>query len=141
MGRAEAAVELRAVLESLVRGLQSRRGADGLTPPQTSVLSLLETRGPMTASNLAAVEQIRPQSIATILSQLFRRRLVTRSSDPSDARSVLVSVTASGRQAVLDARAEQVRHLERAIAAALTADELEQFAAVISVLERLSRHV
>ena len=59
-----AAHEVRVVVGRLRRRLRESHQAGELTLTQTSLLSRLEREGPRTASDLAAAEGIRPQSVA-----------------------------------------------------------------------------
>ena len=82
-----AASELRIVLGQLVRRL---RAQNTLPISQGTVLARLEQDGAQTTSTLAAVERMRPQSMAQTVRELETAGLVTRHPDPGDRRRVLV---------------------------------------------------
>ena len=65
-----AAHEVRVVFGRLRRRLREIAGVGDLTPSQVSVLSRLDKDGPASASDLAAAERIRPQSMAATLGAL-----------------------------------------------------------------------
>ena len=83
---ARAAAELRVVVGRLRRRLREVADAGDLTPSQVSVLSLLDKEGGASASDLAALERVRPQSMAATLASLDQQRLVRRDPDPEDGR-------------------------------------------------------
>src|ERR1700710_1778350 len=89
--------DLREVLVLLVR----RFRAPGTLPTaQPSVLGRLVRSGPATTSRLAALERVRPQSMAHTISELSAAGLVHRRPDPADGRQVLIEPTAQGRTAM-----------------------------------------
>ena len=77
-----AAQDLVGAIGRLRRRMREVATDDQLTPPQTSVLTLLGKDGPATASALAAAEGIRPQSMAATLAALDERGL-DRSDPPT----------------------------------------------------------
>ncbi|SCD51311.1 transcriptional regulator, MarR family, partial [Streptomyces sp. DvalAA-14] len=135
------ATDLRAALGPLVRRLRQFRPDGELTLSQTSALVRLDREGPATASELAAGEGIRPQSMCTIVAVLQERGLVDRDQDPNDGRRIVVSLTRAGLDGLHGARRERARRLTVAIAGELTPAEQEQLAAAIPLLERITRRV
>jgi DNA-binding MarR family transcriptional regulator len=135
------AADLRAALGPLVRRLRQLRPDDELTLSQTSALVRLDREGPATASELAAREGIRPQSMCTIVNRLQERGLVDRAQDPDDGRRMVVSLTDAGRDGLTGARAERARRLTAAITEELSEDEQRLLAAALPLLERITRRV
>lgn len=88
---------MRVVFGRVKRRLKELAETDDLTPSQSSVLSRLDKDGPASASELAAAERIRPQSMASILTALREADLIQRHPDPSDGRRQVVSLTTVGR--------------------------------------------
>jgi len=81
--------------------------------PESSALTRLDRGGPATASALAKLEQISPQSMGATLGALEARGLVERRPDPADGRKSLLTVTAAGRGLLAAAAgAAQVVELE-----------------------------
>lgn len=138
---AQIATELRAALGPLVRRLRQVKASNELTLSHTSALARLDREGPATASELAAGEGIRPQSMCTIIAALQERGLVAREPDPTDGRRIVVSVTSAGREGLHGARTERARRLTEAIADELTAAEQQQLAAALPLLARITRCV
>lgn len=89
---------MRVVFGRVKRRLKELAETDDLTPSQSSMLSRLDKDGPASASELAAAERIRPQSVAAILAALREAGLIQRQPDPSDGRRQVVSLTPAGRQ-------------------------------------------
>ncbi len=74
-------------------------GATGLNPTQAQVPSLLAGRpAGLRAKDVAAHLAVSAPTIADTITALERKRLVSRSSDPTDARAMLVYVTEDGRR-------------------------------------------
>jgi len=78
----------------------------GLTYPQYLVLLVLWERGATTVGGLGDALQLESGTLSPLLKRLEGSRLITRSRVPEDERSVLVSLTAAGRE--LRERAEPV---------------------------------
>jgi DNA-binding MarR family transcriptional regulator len=136
-----AAGELRACLGPLVRRLRQVQVDGELTLSQVSVLVRLEREGPSTPGALAAVEEITPQSMGSILAALAQGGLVSRADDPSDGRRVLISITSAGQESLQGVRHQRARRLARAITETLTPAEQRQLIEVIPLLERVVQRV
>jgi DNA-binding MarR family transcriptional regulator len=97
----EAAVELALSLKRLRARLRAEaRPSEGWTISQLSALRRLVSGGPVTASRLARIEHVRPQSMAAIVATLRDGGLVTASPDPADGRKTLLRATAAGKKLV-----------------------------------------
>jgi DNA-binding MarR family transcriptional regulator len=112
-----------------------------LTLPETAALSRLDRSGPSTASALARVEQISPQSMGTTLGALEARGLVDRRPDPEDGRRVVLSLTEAGREVLRDKRTARVEQIAQALSSGFTPAELEQLRAAAPLIERLAQHI
>jgi DNA-binding MarR family transcriptional regulator len=111
----EAAGEIRRGVVDLHRRLRAERPADGLPLAQLGVLGHLYRRGAMTASELAAAERLRPQSLTRVLADLAAAGLVTRCRSDQDRRRSEIDITRRGREAVL----RDVSHWDAWLAAAM----------------------
>ena len=131
------ASELRLVLGQLVRRL---RAEYSFPVAQASVLSRLDREGAQTASGLAAVERVRPQSMAQTLTELETGGLIERRRDPADGRRIQIELTEEGRARVLEGRGRREDWLAAAIAAELSPEEQRALLAAVPLLQRLARH-
>jgi len=132
---------LRASIGLLLRRLRQVQAEGELTLPESAALTRLDRGGPSTASALARLEQISPQSMGATLGALEARGLVERRPDPQDGRRVVLSVTESGRQVVRDKRNARTERLAKALSAGFTPSELRQLEAAAPLLERLAQSI
>ena len=130
------ASELRIVLGQLVRRL---RAEHTFSISQGVVLARLDREGPQTTSALAAVERVRPQSMAQTVAELQSAGLVSRTPDPTDGRRVLIGLTAGGRDALAADRRRREGWLAEAMAAELTPEEQETLIRAVPLLRRLTQ--
>jgi MarR family transcriptional regulator, organic hydroperoxide resistance regulator len=120
------------------RRLRSRAGKqplEGLTLPQYHLLEALRDADELTVGVLAEAAGVAPPTATRMLDCLMRDGYVTRRHSESDRRSVLISLTPSGRDAV-DAAHERVNAWRRRVFEALEPDEREQAAALLTRLSR-----
>lgn len=103
----------------IVRHVNARQGP-GLGA--VLVLSRIDREGPVRLTALAAAEGISQPAMTQLVQRLVREGLVTRVSDPADARAALIGITDAGRVLLADLR--RVRH-ERlgALVTTLSAEE------------------
>ncbi len=115
------ASRLRLDISRMARRL--RQAADsGLSPSQTSALATIERRGPMTPSELAAVERVQRPTVTRLVVRLSELGLVSRTPDPADGRSTLLAVTAAGSSLLADARTRKDVFLSERLAGLSAAD-------------------
>lgn len=86
----------------------------GLTPAQARALRVLHHEKPMRIVALAGRLDIVPRSATTVVDALEQAGLVTRETDPADRRSVLVSLSAAGRERMRGLHASRRRAAEDA---------------------------
>jgi DNA-binding MarR family transcriptional regulator len=90
------------VLWAVDHSLQSRSkrmGRElGVTGPQRVVIRLVGRFPGISAGELADLLHLHPSTLTGILSRLLDRELVSRDSDPLDARRALFKLTAEGRK-------------------------------------------
>lgn len=134
---AAAARDIRVVFGRLRRRLKDV-AVEGLSPSQTAVLKRLWTEGPSSASALASAEQVRPQSMATILAALRQRGLIEREPDPNDRRRQVVSLTETGRKRAESDRRAREEWLARTLQDSFTESERLVILEALSLLERLT---
>jgi len=106
----------------------SRSAPSDLSRTAGATLARLSESGPHRVGELAAAESVSQPTMSCVLQRLERDGLVTRRSDPADARAARLSITAAGRQAL---QAHAARRAEA------LADELERLdPADCEILER-----
>ena len=136
---ARATRDVRVVVGRLRRRLLEASDTRELTPSQTSVLSRLGKQGPASASDLAAAERVRPQSVATTLAALDQRGLIERRPDPGDGRRQVVSLSDAGREFFDDRRRAGEEWLARALQDHYTEAERHTVIEAMALLERLTQ--
>jgi DNA-binding MarR family transcriptional regulator len=137
----QVAAALRMSIGLLLRRLRQTQDAGELTLPETSALARLDRGGPATASTLAKLEQISPQSMGATVAALEAHGLVEREADPDDGRRAVLSVTRAGREVLRDRRNARTGQLARALSSSFTDAELEQLKAAAPLLERLAQSI
>ncbi len=97
----EAVLEFMRLLWAVDHQLQSTskrmEGAMGVTGPQRLVVRLIGRYPGITAGRLAQVMHLHPSTLTGILKRLVKRGLITRQSDPLDARKAPFVLTEAGR--------------------------------------------
>ena len=131
------AAELHTLSGKLKRRLREQASAGDLTPSQAAVLVHLDRNGPTTVTALARAEGVRPQSMGATVAVLEAAGLVKGSPDPQDGRQTILSLTPACRDKIKNGRAARQDWLFRAIQTKLTAQEQQQLAAALELLNRL----
>jgi DNA-binding MarR family transcriptional regulator len=134
----EIAETLRESVGLLLRRLRQVPAEGELTLPESAALTRLDRGGPTTASALARLERISPQSIGATLAGLEERGLVERRGDPADGRRVVLSVTEAGHKTMRNRRNARTEQLARALSTGFTRAELDQLMAAAPLFERLA---
>jgi DNA-binding MarR family transcriptional regulator len=109
--------------------------------PETSALARLDRGGPMTATALAKLEQISPQSMGATLGALEERALIERRPDPADGRRAVVTITRTGLQLLQNRRNARTRLFADALSTGFTPAELKQLMAAAPLIERLAQSI
>ena len=134
---------LRVSIGLLVRRPRQAQADGELTLPETSALARLDRGGPITATALAKLEQISPQSMGATLGALEARGLVERRPDPDDGRRALISpstepgCSSCATAATRGPTSSREAPLERASRRA----ELKQLMAAAPLIERLAQSI
>ena len=131
---AELASQLRTVVGQFVR----RYRRDRLLPTvQVTALDWIERQGPVTASQLAALEHVRPQSMAHTVGQLEEAGLVERQPDPSDGRQALIDLTPGGAAMLEAFRRVGESWVAGALATEFSVSERRELARGVELMGRL----
>jgi DNA-binding MarR family transcriptional regulator len=131
------ALELHALSGKLKRRLREQASAGDLTQSQTSVLGHLDRNGPTTVTALARLEGVRTQSMGATIAALEAAGLVKGSPDPNDGRQTILSLTPACVALFKNGRAARTDWLLKAIQTKFTANEQEQLAMAVRLLNRL----
>jgi len=107
-----------------------------LTPTAVSALATVERHGPLTPSELAAIERIKRPTATRILRVLEEAGLVDRARDPADGRSSLLSVNPAGRERLRRLRGRKNAYLARRMRD-LPADDLRTLERAAAILEQM----
>ncbi|MBO2450237.1 MarR family transcriptional regulator [Actinomadura barringtoniae] len=136
---ARAAFDTRVAVGRLVRRFRSLAVEGDLSTGQASVLVRLDKEGPASASELAAAERVRPQSMATIVLALEEAGLVERHRDPEDGRRQLVTLTGRGRERRMDVRRAKEAWLARELQERCTDEELRKVIEVMEIVDAVAQ--
>lgn len=134
----ERAAHLRTAIVRTARRLRQEAAAEttGLTPTSVAALATIERHGPMTPSEIAAIERVKRPTITRTLGCLEREGLIDRAADPADGRSSLVSVNGAGRERLRRLRGRKNAYLARRMKE-LTSEEVETLERAAEILERM----
>lgn len=108
---------------------------------KVGILSRLEQRGPMAATDLAPLERISHQAVANAAGELEKMGLVSRTPDPGDRRRTLVALTDAGRERLSTERLAGQDWLAHAVAEQLDDADRAALATAVPLLLRLDVEV
>jgi DNA-binding MarR family transcriptional regulator len=130
--------QLRAAAGQLIRRLRNETGTS-LSWSQSALLSALSRQPSATASQLAADNGLRTQTVWATIDTLVAAGLAVRARDPEDRRNVRVTLTQAGLDELV--RDRQVREcwIVDVLTHEFTADERSTLAAAIPLIDRLAR--
>ena len=131
----QTASAVRVVFGRVKRRLRELADTDDLTPSQISVLSRLDKDGPASASDLAAMERVRPQSMASILTALRNSDLIARHPDPEDGRRQVNTLTTAGRHRIQGDRKVRQEWLAQALQEQCTEAERQTILKALALLD------
>ncbi|OMC39897.1 MarR family transcriptional regulator [Mycobacterium sp. GA-1841] len=131
----ELGADLLSVVARLNR-LATQRTRLPLPWAQARLLSTIEDQGEARISDLALLDHCSQPTMTTQVRRLEDAGLVTRTTDPGDARAVLIRITEQGRRTLGQARADRAAainpRLER-----LSADERRTLVASVDIIRKL----
>jgi DNA-binding MarR family transcriptional regulator len=90
---------------------------EALTLPQLRMLVALESHGPLNLSQLAAELGVQPSTALRMLDRLVAIGMVARDASPTDRRTTVISLTATGRRTVSDVTERRRSEIARIVAA------------------------
>jgi DNA-binding MarR family transcriptional regulator len=130
----ELATRLRLAVGRLARRI--RLATNDIPPLQLSALATLDKHGPLRSGELAAREAVTAPTMTRVLSSLAERGLVRREPDPTDARSIRVSLSPAGVETLARNRSERTALLGARVAR-LTQEQRTALVAALPALEAL----
>jgi DNA-binding MarR family transcriptional regulator len=133
----EGVIRLRGVISRLARELNASSTGEGLTPSQASALSLIVVRGPLGLTELGERERINPTMLSRVIGRLVEMKLITRTPDPADLRSVSVLSTAAGRRVDKKIKARRAAAVSECLEL-LPADQVAALTEALPALESLA---
>jgi DNA-binding MarR family transcriptional regulator len=131
----EIAARLRLSITRTARRLRQEAGTD-LTPSQAAALATIDLHGPLTPSELAAIERVQRPTATRIVARLEQEGLLDRAADPHDGRSSIVGVTPRGRALIARLRTRKNAYLAKRLRT-LDDDDVATLARAAEILERL----
>lgn len=134
---ADLAARFRQALVPLVRKLRTNV-EEGMTPSLMSALATVSREGPITLTELAAVEKVTPPMATKLANALEERGLVARVGCVDDRRVTRLELTRPGRQMLDRSHRRRNAWLAKQLAE-LTDDERVAIAEAVAVIERLNR--
>ena len=92
----------------------------------------------MTATDLARLERLQPQSLTRIIAELDEQGLIRRTTAEQDRRQILIEITEAGRELLVVDAYRQNQWLMETMAAQLTKAEREILAVAADLLDKLA---
>jgi DNA-binding MarR family transcriptional regulator len=129
------ATRLRLAVTRTARRLRQQDGTD-LTPSLSAALATVECRGPLTPSELAEIEGVKRPTATRLVAKLAASGLVDRAGDPTDGRSLLVSISPEGSALLSKMRKRKNAYLASRLRG-LPPDDIAALERAAHVLERL----
>ncbi|MBV8965141.1 MAG: winged helix-turn-helix transcriptional regulator [Mycobacteriaceae bacterium] len=133
--RTSLGVDLLGVVARLNR-LATQRTTLPLPWAQARLLGTIEDQGLTRISDLAALDHCSQPTMTMQVRRLEDAGLVTRTTDPADARAVLIGITPAGIKTLHQVRADRAGVIDPHIAA-LDDDDRRTLAAGVRVLQKL----
>jgi DNA-binding MarR family transcriptional regulator len=134
----EVAARLRTVIHRLVKLLRRETHNDGqLSLTERSVMGTLYQQGELPPSTLAQLEKVTTQSMSQIINHLFELELIDKTPSGEDKRKVLLSLTASGKAYVEDARQRKQEWLAHALHEKVNAAEKAVLMEALQILNKI----
>jgi DNA-binding MarR family transcriptional regulator len=116
--------------------LATQRTQPPLPWAQARLLSTIESQGEARISDLAALDHCSQPTMTTQVRRLEDAGLVTRTSDPGDARAVLIRITPEGVSTLARVRTDRAAVIDPLLAQ-LDPEDREVLGAAVEVIRRL----
>ncbi|WPQ63103.1 MarR family transcriptional regulator [Chitinophaga sancti] len=136
----EVAASLRSTVTRLNRQLRKQNISSAFSNAELLTMGLLDQHGSMLPSALADLERISAQAISQIINRLVEVGVVARTTDESDKRKILISLTESGKQHLDENRRIKEEWLVKAMDNLFSTEELALIEAFLPLLQRLAEY-
>lgn len=135
----ETANHIRRSLANFARRMRLLREDHGVSASKMSALGRLHRVGhPLSATELARLERLQPQSVTRIIADLEAEGLIIRHQNESDRRQLDIAITKAGIELLTRDARRQNGWLARAMTEKLTPAERAVLALAADLLERLA---
>ncbi len=132
---------VRRALADFARRMRSLRADHGVSATRLSVLGRLYRAGrAMTATELATLERLQPQSLTRVIADLEERALIRREPNASDRRQLDIMLTPAGIELLWHDASAQDQWLADAMATQLTPAERCLLMLAAELLDRIADH-
>lgn len=140
-GPLAAANLVRRSLADFARRMRSMRGDHGVSASKLSILGRLARAGrPLTATELAALERLQPQSLTRIIADLDANGFIVRTQNAQDRRQLDIAISQAGLDLILADARRQSRWLADAMTHQLTPAERAILLLAAELLDRMVDH-
>jgi DNA-binding MarR family transcriptional regulator len=129
--------QLRLSVVRLSRRLRSQRTDETVSLSQISAMATLHRCGPMTPSELAASERVRPPSMTRVIAALEEAGWVSRRDHPTDGRQSIIELSAAGAELLTAEASAKERWLNKRLAE-LTDSERETLSRATEIIDRMA---
>jgi len=136
----EVAASLRSTVTRLTRQLRKQNISSAFSNAELLTMGLLDQHGSMLPSALADLERISAQAISQIINRLVEAGVVDRTSDESDKRKVLITLTEAGKKHLDENRRIKEEWLVKAMDNLFSTEELALIEAFLPLLQRLAEY-
>lgn len=136
----EVAASLRSTITRLTRQLRKQNISSAFSNAELLTMGLLDQHGSLLPSALADLERISAQAISQIINRLVEVGVVARTSDESDKRKVLISLTESGKKHLDENRRIKEEWLVKAMDNLFSTEELVLIEAFLPLMQRLAEY-
>jgi DNA-binding MarR family transcriptional regulator len=134
---AHAASDFRLATFRLARRLRSQRAVDSMSDAQFAVLAALKVHGPHTLGELAERERVSAPSMNRTVNCLEELGYLSRTPDENDRRKVVIDLTDSGREVVVETVRRRDSWLEHAFED-LTAAQRATLAKAAAIMQEVA---
>ncbi|WP_343670339.1 MarR family transcriptional regulator [Chitinophaga sp.] len=136
----EVAAALRSTVTRLTRQLRKQNISSAFSNAELLTMGLLDQHGSMLPSALADLERISAQAISQIINKLVETGVVDRTTDESDKRKVLITLTENGKKHLEENRRIKEEWLVKAMDNVFSTEELALIEAFLPLLQRLTEY-